>query len=133
MYCTNCGNPVNAGAVACLSCGASPGGFKKFCGNCGKPVLNESVVCTSCGVALPYKPLVQGSISTGQKDWLTTLLLCILLGEFGVHRFYTGHIFIGVLQLLTLCGFGIWFIIDLVLILTGSYRDAQGNPLYKKP
>ncbi len=66
-----------------------------------------------------------------QKDWLTTLILCIFLGVFGVHRFYTGHIAIGVIQLLTLGGCGIWWLIDLIMIATGSYTDSNGFPLLK--
>jgi TM2 domain-containing membrane protein YozV len=66
-----------------------------------------------------------------RKDWLTTLLLCIFLGLLGIHRFYTGHILIGVVQLLTGGLFGIWTIIDLIMIITGSYKDANGNFLIK--
>jgi len=71
--------------------------------------------------------------STGEaKDWLTTLIICWLVGVFGVHRFYTGHTMIGVLQLLTGGGCGIWTMIDLVMIVMGKYTDAQGRPLVKK-
>lgn len=69
---------------------------------------------------------------TPQKDWLTTLLLCLLLGGLGIHRFYTGHTGIGVVQLLTLGGCGIWALIDLIQIITGNFRDAAGQPLLKK-
>ncbi len=66
------------------------------------------------------------------KDWMTTLLLCLFLGAFGVHRFYTGHTGIGIIQLLTLGGCGIWSLIDLVMIIMGNFTDAQGRPLQKK-
>jgi len=66
------------------------------------------------------------------KDWLTTLLLCIFLGGLGVHRFYTGHTVIGIVQLLTLGGCGIWSLVDLIMIAIGNFKDAQGNALVKK-
>ena len=61
------------------------------------------------------------------KDWLVTLLLCWFLGVVGGHRFYAGKIGTGILQLLTLGGCGIWVIIDLILVITGKFTDAQGN------
>ena len=66
------------------------------------------------------------------KDWLTALLLSILLGSLGVDRFYTGHIGLGVLKLLTCGGAGIWWLVDVILIATGSFKDKNGNPLVKK-
>ena len=66
-----------------------------------------------------------------QKDWLMTLLLCIFTGIFGVHRFYTGHIAIGIVQLLTAGGCGIWTLVDLIMIVTDNYKDANGLPLRK--
>nr|ABB84828.1 TM2 transmembrane domain 2 protein [uncultured delta proteobacterium DeepAnt-1F12] len=71
----------------------------------------------------------EGEVS--DKEWLVTLLLCFFLGGFGVHRFYTGHIGIGVVQLLTLGGCGIWALIDLIVIAVGNYRDSDGLPLKK--
>ncbi|MGL4307628.1 TM2 domain-containing protein [Cetobacterium sp. SF1] len=65
------------------------------------------------------------------KDWLITLLLAIFLGPFGVHRFYVGKVGTGILQLITCGGFGIWYLIDIFMILIGSFRDANGNPLVK--
>lgn len=67
-----------------------------------------------------------------QKDWLTTLLLCLFLGGLGVHRFYTGHTGIGIVQLLTLGGCGIWALVDLIMIITGKFTDASGQALLKK-
>jgi hypothetical protein len=60
------------------------------------------------------------------KNWLTALLLCLFLGVIGVHRFYVGKIGTGILQLLTLGGFGIWVLIDLILICCGKFTDKNG-------
>ena len=64
-----------------------------------------------------------------QKSKITAALLCFFLGALGVHRFYTGKIGTGVIQLLTLGGLGIWAIIDFITILTGFYLDANGKKL----
>ncbi|MHB0970155.1 MAG: NINE protein [Thermoanaerobaculia bacterium] len=74
----------------------------------------------------------EGGFGMQQKDWLTTLLLCLFLGGLGVHRFYTGHTGIGIVQLLTLGGCGIWALVDLIMIITGKFTDASGQPLLKK-
>jgi len=52
--------------------------------------------------------------------------LCAFLGELGVHRFYLGKTGTGLLQLFTLGGFGIWALIDLVMIICGNMRDKDG-------
>ena len=63
------------------------------------------------------------------KSWGGTLVLCFLLGFLGAHRFYVGKYGTGVIQLLTLGGFGWWMIFDLVIILMGKFRDAHGMRL----
>jgi TM2 domain. len=96
-----------------------------FCSNCGGETGGKAVVCVKCGA-----PLKQTSQGEG-KGWMTTLLLCLFLGPLGAHRFYTGSTGIGVAQLFTCGGCGIWMLVDLITILTGSYRDAEGRPLVK--
>ena len=69
--------------------------------------------------------------NTSNKSRLVALLLCIFLGEFGAHRFYVGKIGTGLLYLFTAGLFGIGWIIDLVKICLGSFRDNVGEPLRK--
>ena len=56
-------------------------------------------------------------------DWVA-FILCVFLGVLGIHRFYLGYPLIGVLQILTLGGFGIWILIDLIRIITGDLGPA---------
>jgi TM2 domain len=50
-----------------------------------------------------------------------------LLGVFGAHRFYVGKTGTGVLMLCTVGGLGIWYLYDLILVASGSFRDAEGR------
>lgn len=128
MYCRNCGNEVSDKAIMCVACGTPPKAGDQYCYNCKAETTPNAVVCMKCGVGLKKEDLNDPE----RKDWLTTLLLCIFLGHFGVHRFYTGHRGIGIAQLLTLGGCGIWTLIDLITIVTDNFVDANGNKLVKK-
>ena len=59
--------------------------------------------------------------------FLTTLLYSILLGLVGVDRFSLGHSRAGFGKLLTLGGAGIWWLIDIVLLITGQIMPGDGS------
>ena len=84
------------------------------------------------------------------RSWVITVLLCLFLGGFGAHSFYTGYTKRGLTQLglyvagwlttAVLLGFVFWFVLALWVILdlcmvctrSGTFReDADGVPLLR--
>jgi len=53
-----------------------------------------------------------------EVNWVLALVMSIVFGQFGVDRFIMGHVGLGILKLITFGGFGIWWIIDVILIAT---------------
>ncbi len=125
MYCRNCANEVSDKAIMCVACGTPPLDGNRYCYNCKAPTAPNAIVCMSCGVGLQNLGTKDG------KDWLTTLLLCLFLGGLGIHRFYTKSTLIGVIQLFTLGCCGVWTLVDLIMIIVGTYKDGDGKLLVK--
>lgn len=116
------------------------------CPNCGAPMQGNS--CPYCHYT---EPVEQGNVtgnvvinnvytqpqstnvrytqSISPKNKMVALLLCIFLGFLGAHRFYVGKIGTGVLYLFTYGLFGFGWIIDIILILCGSFKDSNNLPL----
>ena len=92
----------------------------------GRLKPNTLVKELSTGATFPANQ-VPGVFS--EKSWTTTLILSFLVGVFGVDRFYTGHVGLGIGKLLTAGGCGLWALIDLILIATRKVTDSDGNPL----
>jgi TM2 domain-containing membrane protein YozV len=63
------------------------------------------------------------------RSYILTMFLAFFVGWLGIHRFYTGYIVIGVIQLLTLGGCGLWALIDVISLVLNKYKDADGNEL----
>ena len=121
-----------------------------YCKNCGKQIDDKAVICVHCGVAVAEIPVQQsqptinivntntntnrneninGVYAYKRKSKWTAFLLCLLLGYFGVHRFYVGKSGTGLLWLFTMGLGGIGYIIDCILILCGGFKDKNGQPL----
>ena len=61
------------------------------------------------------------------KNKTTAIILSFLLGGLGVDRFYLGYTGLGVLKLLTGGVFGIMWLIDLILIISGNLKPKDGD------
>ena len=78
---------------------------------------------------LQKEKLLNSSTTTSTTDWLTLFLLTFFVGVLGVHRFYVGNIGTGFLMLLTLGGLGVWFLVDLILVVTGQFTNKEGQKI----
>lgn len=73
------------------------------------------------------KKLSKASAHGDGKSQLIALLLCWLVGTLGIHRFYLGYTWQGIVQLFTLGGCGIWALIDFVRIIMGTLKPKDGD------
>lgn len=76
-------------------------------------------------VAKHHSPIA--STMAEGKSQVVALILVLLIGGLGIHRFYLGYTGIGIAQLLTLGGCGVWALIDLVRIITGDLKPKDAD------
>jgi hypothetical protein len=95
----------------------------KFCPSCGYVLDVDASTCPKCRRSQP----ALATLSRSERRLLPASLLCVFLGIFGAHRFYAGKTGTGLIQLVTLGGAGLWWMGDLIMLLTGSFRDADGE------
>ena len=76
---------------------------------------------------LAVKKLERKAAPATGRSQLVAAILCWFLGVIGVHRFYLGYTTIGILQILTLGGCGIWALIDLIRILIGDLKPMDAE------
>ena len=110
--------------------------YEKYCMHCGASIDKDAMFCPKCGTKQTNTAANSRNINTEgdkigdvSKDWLITLLLCFFVGTLGVHGFYNGKIGTGILMLITLGGFGIWYLIDLIFIIVGRFTDKNGKEI----
>ena len=119
-----------------------------YCRKCGKEIADDSAFCPHCGTSAhssseqqTRQPVVvnvvnnnsnqniNGGFGYTPKSRWGAFFLCLFLGEIGAHRFYVGKIGTGIIWLLTVGFFGIGWLIDLLRLLIGSFKDKDGHPL----
>lgn len=149
IRCPECGSQVSDNARSCPKCGYSFTKMK-FCKHCGERIPEDSIICVKCGrqvensggnsggitinnaatssaSASSNAQSVQNTQKAREKKEInktTALILCILFGYFGAHKFYEGNVGLGILYLCTLGLFCIGWIVDIIII------AMKPNPYY---
>lgn len=113
-----------------------------FCAKCGQEIDDAAVVCPHCGVqtanmqAQQQPQVIITNTNTNvngdlvsPKSKIVALLLAIFLGYLGIHRFYVGKIGTGIIWLLTAGVFGIGWVVDIIWIIIGGFKDSYGRRL----
>ena len=126
-------------AAKCPACGAPM--ENSSCGYCGYKEKNaqdsEAEVSRAGESFVQPNIIINNQVLGGQgvvpgvsrKSKTIALLLCVFLGWLGIHRFYVGKVGTGILYLLT-CGlFVIGWLIDIIVIASGSFKDQFDLPI----
>jgi TM2 domain-containing membrane protein YozV len=69
----------------------------------------------------------EGTATQGEKSQLIAAMLAFFFGGLGIHRFYLGYTWQGIVQLLTAGVCGIWSLIDFIRILMGTLKPKGGD------
>ena len=140
-FCVGCGKQLQQEYDFCPECGLKVdrgvGGSSfdsyssnyKTCRCCGERMPEDMFYCLSCGTTCgdddynfekrnmrfsdtnpTQKRIVDTSEGTWRNKWVA-LVLCLLFGVFGIHRFYEGKKITGFIYLFTfgLLGYGVFF------------------------
>lgn len=128
------------------------------CKNCGAEVGSEYRLCPYCRSEIEYPTqnnnqqqqpiIIQNIISNNNtnnnrnnagyrnvrpvcssKNKKVALILSVVLGYFGVHRFYVGKIGSGILYFFTMGLFCFGWIYDIIKIASGTFKDGNGLPI----
>lgn len=116
-YCKFCGKVINPDCIFCPECGKKIAEPK----NTNDIIDNPSMASTASSSTTSINSNIRYKKS--KNKWIS-LLLCLFLGIFGVHKFYEEKIGIGILYLFTGGLFCIGWIVDIISLL------MKPNPYY---
>lgn len=132
----------------CPNCNTQNADGAKFCNNCGYNFENQQAQATQQPTQAQFQQPYQqpniiinnvatanatavGGFGVSPKSKMVALILCVFGGFLGLHQFYAGSIGKGILYLFTFGVFGIMWIIDILRILAGTFKDGNGLPITK--
>lgn len=133
VFCRKCGCRLDPSDIFCSRCGARTDGESQT------QSVNGTQTASSRTESAPhvqnvynynynYGTNINGEyirMEPGMKNKWVSVILCLIFGVFGAHRFYEGKILSGILYACTLGLGGIGWLIDLIILL--------GKPKYYKP
>lgn len=74
---------------------------EKYCSDCGDIINAKAEICPKCGVRQMEPPAAQSSsVNLATKDKTIAIILTLLLGWLGIHKFYLGENILGVFYLI---------------------------------
>ena len=99
---------------------------KKLAGQVSKRIKEEM---QPGGIQTGLPQTKKEAAAVSDKKRLLATILCAAFGIFGAHRFYVGKFKSGILQLLTIGGLGIWYVVDFLIVLFGEFTDSEGSKI----
>lgn len=120
VYCTECGKQISDSAPSCPQCGAVNRAHAP-----ANPAPSDLPPLLGPLSSNPTRPRAR----TSAKSLTTAALLCFFLGGLSAHRFYVGKPVTALLQIVTIGGLLIWWLVDFIQIVSGNFKDADGLPI----
>lgn len=140
QFCNFCGVKVGAEGTrcpncdklfytnACPTCGYNPlkvnPATGRYCQKCGCMIPANAIWCDRCGFFQTVQTTIKSAtdISADKSRIIAGMILCLLFGLFGVHKFYEKKIGMGLLYVFTFGLFGFGPLVDFIVYIVELIR-----------